>query len=131
MKLLENINVLVVEDQESIQKSICAIMNDLGADNVYSAGNGALALKVLKEKTVDLVISDWEMPTISGLRLLQTIRADKNLEKIKFIMLTGKTDKELVLSAIKYGVNDYIVKPIKEEILVEKIKKCLGDTGGT
>ncbi len=129
MKLLENMNVLVVEDEALIRKTVRSLVERLGASEVFSAGNGVSALKFLKERKVDLIVSDWEMPLLSGLKLLQTVRSDKALKDKKFIMLTGANQKEAVLQAAKLGVDNYIVKPISIDVLAGKIRSCLDDNG--
>ncbi len=130
MRLLENRAILVVEDSEIFRKAIAKMTASLGAKEIFRAGNGATALKFIKEKKIDLILSDWEMPLLNGLHLLRMIRSDKNLEDSKFIMLTSACEKDAVLTAAKEGVNDYIIKPVRIETLAEKIKGCLSSAHG-
>ncbi|MEE8403509.1 MAG: response regulator [Candidatus Hydrothermarchaeaceae archaeon] len=125
MQLLQGRKVIVIDDQETIQKTVCKMVQCFGPREVLTAENGASALKVLKKTKVDLIISDWEMPVINGLTLLHAVRADQFIQTTKFIMLTGANGRDFILKAVKLGVDDYIVKPVTIEVLAEKIKACL------
>ncbi len=126
MQLLEDLNLLIVEDMESTRRSIGEMVRCLGAGVVYSAGNGLSALKLLKEKKIDIVLSDWEMPLLNGIKLLRAVREDPALRRIRFIMLTAANDKKAVVQASQGGVNSYLIKPVRIEILAEKLRDCLG-----
>src|SRR5262249_15046329 len=93
----------------------------LGYNNVVEAEDGAEALSLLQREKVDFVISDWNMPNMSGLDLLKAIRADDNLKPLPVLLVTAEALKENVVEALKAGVNNYVIKPFTAETLKEKI----------
>ncbi|MFB3924436.1 MAG: chemotaxis response regulator CheY [Syntrophales bacterium] len=119
----KKIKILVVDDFATMRKVIRNLLKQIGYDNVIEAENGQVAFRTLKSQKVDFVISDWNMPTMSGLELLRAIRADQELSKTPFLMVTAEALKENVVEAVKAGVNNYIVKPFTAEVLEEKIAK--------
>ncbi|MCD6548902.1 MAG: chemotaxis response regulator CheY [Thermodesulfobacterium sp.] len=122
-----NIKILVVDDFATMRKIIKNILTQLGFKDIIEADDGTTALELLKKQKVDLIISDWNMPKMSGIDLLKAVRADENLKDIKFIMVTAEAQKENVVEAIKHGVNQYVVKPFTPETLKEKLEKVFGD----
>jgi len=126
MALNTDLKVLVVDDFATMRKIIKNILSQLGFKNIYEADDGTTALEVLKKEKIDLIISDWNMPKMSGLELLKAVRSDPNLKDIIFIMVTAEAQKDNVIEAIKHGVNQYIVKPFTPETLKEKLEKVLG-----
>ena len=127
MALNTNIKILVVDDFATMRKIIKNILTQLGFKDIIEADDGTTALELLKKQKVDLIISDWNMPKMSGIDLLKAVRADENLKDIKFIMVTAEAQKENVVEAIKHGVNQYVVKPFTPETLKEKLEKVFGD----
>ncbi|MBO8143694.1 MAG: chemotaxis response regulator CheY [Thermodesulfobacterium sp.] len=127
MALDTNIKILVVDDFATMRKIIKNILTQLGFKDIIEADDGTTALELLKKQKVDLIISDWNMPKMSGIDLLKAVRADENLKDIKFIMVTAEAQKENVVEAIKHGVNQYVVKPFTPETLKEKLEKVFGD----
>ncbi len=127
MALNTNIKILVVDDFATMRKIIKNILTQLGFKDIVEADDGTTALEVLKKQKVDLIISDWNMPKMSGLELLKAVRGDENLKDIKFIMVTAEAQKDNVIEAIKHGVNQYVVKPFTPETLKEKLEKVFGD----
>ena len=125
MALNTDLKVLVVDDFATMRKIIKNILSQLGFKNIYEADDGTTALEVLKKEKIDLIISDWNMPKMSGLDLLKAVRSDPNLKDIIFIMVTAEAQKDNVIEAIKHGVNQYIVKPFTPETLKEKLEKVL------
>lgn len=121
-----NIKILVVDDFLTMRRIIKNILNQLGFKDIIEADDGTTALEILKKQKVDLIISDWNMPKMTGLELLKAVRSDENLRDIKFIMVTAEAQKENVIEAIKHGVNQYIVKPFTPETLKEKLEKVFG-----
>ncbi|NTV54455.1 MAG: response regulator, partial [Syntrophaceae bacterium] len=83
------------------------------------------AFKILKSQPVDFVISDWNMPNMSGLELLKAVRADEELKELPFLMVTAEALKDNIVAAVKAGVSNYIVKPFTAEVLNEKIEKIV------
>ncbi|HPL63813.1 MAG: response regulator [Syntrophales bacterium] len=121
----KKIKILVVDDFATMRKVIRNLLKQIGYDNVIEAENGQIAFKTLQSQQVDFIISDWNMPTMSGLELLKAIRADANLAKTPFLMVTAEALKENVVEAVKAGVNNYIVKPFTAEVLEGKIAKII------
>jgi two-component system chemotaxis response regulator CheY len=121
----KKIKILVVDDFATMRKVIRNLLKQIGYDNVIEAENGQIAFKTLQSQQVDFIISDWNMPTMSGLELLKAIRADANLAKTPFLMVTAGALKENVVEAVKAGVNNYIVKPFTAEVLEGKIAKII------
>ncbi len=126
MAIDPNIKILVVDDFSTMRKIIRNILTQLGFKNILEADDGTTALEILKKEKVDLIISDWNMPKMSGLELLKAVRSDENLKDIPFVMVTAEAQKENILEAIKYKVNQYIVKPFTPETLKEKLEKVFG-----
>ena len=126
MALNTNLKVLVVDDFATMRKIIKNILTQLGFKNIFEADDGSSALELLKKEKIDLIISDWNMPKMSGLDLLKAVRNDPNLKDILFVMVTAEAQKDNVIEAIKHGVNQYIVKPFTPETLKEKLEKVLG-----
>jgi len=121
----KKIKILVVDDFATMRKVIRNLLKQIGYENVVEAENGQVAMRTLKSQKVDFIISDWNMPAMSGLELLKAVRADEELTSTPFLMVTAEALKENVVEAVKSGVNNYIVKPFTAEVLEEKIKKIV------
>ncbi len=119
----KDIKVLVVDDMATMRRIIKSLLDQLGFKNIDEAEDGAVALQKLKSGNYDLVITDWNMPNMTGLELVQEIRKDPQLKDIPVLMVTAEAKKENVIAAIKAGVNNYIVKPFTAETLKEKLEK--------
>ncbi|MHB8068393.1 MAG: response regulator [Desulfobaccales bacterium] len=122
-------NVLVVDDVEVTRKIICHILKRIGFDNIFETDNGTTALSMLREFRVDLIITDWNMPQMSGLELLQKIRANPKHQHIPVLMITGEGQEEYILAAVKAGVDNYVVKPFKAETLKKQIETVFKKLG--
>jgi two-component system, chemotaxis family, chemotaxis protein CheY len=118
-----NMKILVVDDMSTMRRIVKNIMKQLGFPNVEEAENGQDALDKLRAESFGLVISDWNMPVMSGIELLRAIRADDKLKAIPLLMVTAEAQKENLIEAIQAGVSNYIVKPFTAEVLQEKINK--------
>jgi two-component system, chemotaxis family, chemotaxis protein CheY len=121
----KHIKILVVDDFATMRKVIRNLLKQVGYENIAEAEDGVGALKALKSQKVDLVISDWNMPNMTGLELLKAVRSDEDLKSTPFLMVTAEALQDNVIAAIKAGVNNYIVKPFTAEVLNEKIMKIL------
>ena len=115
---------LVVDDFEPMRKVTVNQLRSLGAANVLTAMNGAEALRMLKTQPVDIVLSDWNMPVMSGLDLLQAMHADESLEAIPFIMITAEAERSQVKEAIASGVTYLMLKPYTPNRLAAQIEKA-------
>ena len=118
----EGKKVLVVDDSAVMRQIIKKNLKELGFSELSEAENGAAGLKKAGEEPIDLIVSDWNMPNMTGLEFLKAVRADASLKGIAFIMVTSESDKEKIMEAVKAGVNQYIVKPFNAIQLEEKIK---------
>jgi len=121
-----NLRVLVIDDFATMRKIEKNILGQLGIKNVDEADDGSTALPKLQANKYDIVLLDWNMPTMTGLELLKAVRSDENLKSLPVIMVTAEALKDNIVAAAQAGVNDYIVKPFTAGTLEEKIKKVLG-----
>ncbi len=116
--------ILAVDDSSTMLRILVNTLNKAGYNNVITADNGQDALQKLMENgDVTLVLSDWNMPEMKGLDLLQAIRSDDKFKLLPFIMVTSRNVKEDILEAVRAGANDYLVKPFTVESLKEKIER--------
>jgi len=115
--------ILLVDDFSTMRRIIRNILKQIGYENVDEAEDGQQALVKLKAEKFDFVVSDWNMPNMTGIELLQAIKSDSGLKDIPVLMVTAETEKEKVLEAVQSGVNSYIVKPFTAEVLMEKMNK--------
>jgi len=121
----KNIKILVVDDFGTMRKVIKNILKQVQYENIVEAEDGVVALKILKSQKIDFVISDWNMPNMTGYDLLKAVRADPEIGKTPFLMVTAESLQENVVAAVKAGVSNYIVKPFTAETLNEKITKIM------
>ncbi len=125
MDVNKKIKILVVDDFATMRKVIRNLLKQSGYENVTEAEDGVAAMNVLKSTKIDFVISDWNMPNMTGIELLKAVRSDNELGAMPFLMVTAESLKENVVEAVKAGVSNYIVKPFTAEVLGEKIDKIL------
>jgi len=130
MDIDKNMRILVVDDFATMRKVIKNLLRQSGYQNVTEAEDGVVALKELRSQKIDFVISDWNMPNMTGIELLKAVRADSELSSLPFLMVTAESLKDNVLEAVKAGVSNYIVKPFTAEVLNEKIEKIIENLGG-
>ena len=125
MALDKNMNILVVDDFSTMRRIITNVLRQLGFDNITEAEDGAKALQILESETFDFVITDWNMPQMSGLDLIKAIRASDNetLKAVPILMVTAEALQDNIIAAAKAGVNNYIIKPFDAQTLAEKINK--------
>ncbi len=121
----KNIKVLIVDDFATMRKVVRNLLKQVGYEDIVEAEDGVMALKALKSQKIDVIVSDWNMPNMTGLELLKAVRADAELAKTPFLMVTAEALQDNVVAAVKAGVNNYIVKPFTAEVLNEKIKKIM------
>jgi two-component system, chemotaxis family, chemotaxis protein CheY len=117
--------ILVVEDSQ-IQLMVCTNqLKQLGFEKIAIAKNGTKAYSIIENGSIDVIISDWEMPEMNGLELLKKVRANPSHKDIPFIMLTIHKDDELNEEALKSGATDFIVKPGTPDIFQEKLTQLI------
>ena len=120
-------NVLVVDDYQTMRRILRTLLQQVGFKNIDEAADGGTALRKLRDAAFGLVVSDWNMEPMSGLQLLQEVRADDKLSATPFIMVTAESKSENVVAAKEAGVNNYIVKPFNADALKKKIADVLGE----
>ena len=115
--------ILVVDDFSTMRRIIKNLLRDLGFTNTSDADDGQTALPMLKSGTYDFLVTDWNMPGMTGIELLKAVRADPDLASLPVLMVTAEQKKEQIVEAAQAGVNGYIVKPFTAITLKEKIDK--------
>ncbi len=115
--------ILVVDDFSTMRRIIKNLLRDLGFTNTEEADDGNTALPMLKTGKFDFLVTDWNMPGMTGLDLLKTIRADAALKNLPVLMVTAEAKREQIVAAAQAGVNGYVVKPFTAAVLKEKIEK--------
>jgi two-component system chemotaxis response regulator CheY len=114
---------LVVDDFSTMRRIVRNLLKELGYTNVEEAEDGAAALQRLRGEQFHFIVSDWNMPNMTGLELLQAIRADASLKSLPVLMITAEARKENIIEAARAGANGYIVKPFTAATLDEKLAK--------
>jgi two-component system chemotaxis response regulator CheY len=121
----ENLKFLVVDDFSTMRRIVRNLLKELGFTNVDEAEDGVAALAKLKGGSFDFVISDWNMPNMTGIELLRAIRADATLRSLPVLMITAEAKKENIIEAAQAKASGYIVKPFTAAVLDEKLNKIL------
>ena len=119
--------ILVVDDYRTMVRIIRNLLRQIGFEDVDEASDGTEALEKLRENKYELIISDWNMEPMTGYDLLQEVRADSQLSKTPFIMITAESKADNVIAAKQAGVSNYIVKPFNAATLKAKIQSVLGE----
>ncbi len=129
MAVDKNMNILIVDDYNTMLRIIKNLLKQLGFPNVDEATDGTMALEKIKSKKYGLVISDWNMEPMTGIELLKQVRGsnDNNYQNVPFIMITAESKTENVIAAKQAGVNNYIVKPFNAETLKTKMTSVIGE----
>jgi two-component system chemotaxis response regulator CheY len=123
LKMDLKMKILVVDDFSTMRRIVKNLLKQLGYENIDEAEDGEQALAKLRANRFQFVVSDWNMPNMTGIELLKNVRNDPELKSLPFLMVTAEAEKEKVVEAIKAGVNNYIIKPFTAEILKEKMDK--------
>jgi two-component system, chemotaxis family, chemotaxis protein CheY len=118
-----NMKILVVDDMVTMRKILKNILKQLGFANIDEAENGQEALEKLHRDTFGFVVSDWNMPVMTGIDMLRAIRADEKLKAIPVLMVTAEAQQSNLVEAVQAGVSNYIVKPFTAETMQEKLGK--------
>ncbi|MCH9044790.1 MAG: response regulator [SAR324 cluster bacterium] len=118
-----SMSVLVVDDFATMRRIISNVLKQLGFENILEAEDGTKALQMMETEKIDFVITDWNMPQMSGLDLLKAIRASEDKKDIPVLMVTAEAMQENIMKAAKAGVNNYIIKPFDAKTLSDKINK--------
>ena len=125
-----NMKVLVVDDFATMRKIVRNILKQIGFTNIVEADDGAAAMSIIKKDKIDFVVTDWNMPNMTGLELLQNIRAEEKAKDMPVLMVTAEGLAENVVDAVKSGVDNYIVKPFTAETIQVKIEQIFAKRAG-
>lgn len=126
MELDKSVRVLVVEDNPNLRKVIINIVKKLGYTDIIDAEDGQQAWEKIEEGGVGLVLTDWNMPRMNGLELLQKVReANETISQIPLLMITAADTKNAILNAGKHGVDAYIIKPFSVSTIADKIQEAV------
>jgi len=119
----KNMNILIVDDFSTMRRIVKNLLTDLGFTRTSEAEDGASALAHLRANACELVVTDWNMPGMSGIELLKAIRADAKFARLPVLMVTAEAKREQIIEAAQAGVNGYIIKPFTAQTLQEKLAK--------
>jgi two-component system chemotaxis response regulator CheY len=124
-----SLKFLVVDDFSTMRRIVRNLLKELGFTNVEEAEDGAVALSKLRQGGFEVVVSDWNMPNMDGLTLLQAMRADAELKSLPFLMITAEAKKENIAAAVQAGASSCIAKPFTAATLQEKLDKIFEKMG--
>ncbi|MGH1440394.1 MAG: chemotaxis response regulator CheY [Cellvibrionaceae bacterium] len=119
----KNMKILIVDDFSTMRRIIKNLLRDLGFTNTQEADDGLTALPMLKSGDFDFLVTDWNMPGMTGIDLLKQVRADEKLADLPTLMVTAEAKRDQIVEAAQAGVNGYVVKPFTAAALKEKIEK--------
>ena len=120
---------LIVDDFSTMRRIIKSVLNELGYSNVTEADDGSTALPLLRDGDFDFLITDWNMPTVSGLDFARSVRAAPFGHSVPILMVTTRGAREDIAAAVEAGINNYILKPFTPSVLKEKIDRLLTTLG--
>jgi Response regulator containing CheY-like receiver, AAA-type ATPase, and DNA-binding domains len=118
-----NMRILVVDDFSTMRRIIKNILRQLGFNNVVEADDGTTAWDTLNKDRIDFIISDWNMPQMTGIDLLRKVRSSEEFADLPFLMVTAEAQQENIIEAVQAKVSNYIVKPFTAEVMKQKIDK--------
>lgn len=119
----KDMKILIVDDFSTMRRIIKNLLRDLGFNNTHEADDGSTALPMLTNGDFEFLVTDWNMPGMTGIELLKKVREDDKLKNMPVLMVTAEAKKEQIVEAAQAGVNGYIVKPFNAATLNEKIQK--------
>ncbi|RMT87813.1 hypothetical protein ALP39_02844 [Pseudomonas marginalis pv. marginalis] len=123
VELDKNMKILIVDDFSTMRRIIKNLLRDLGFTNTVEADDGLTAIPILNSGSIDFLVTDWNMPGMTGIDLLRHVRADEKLRSLPVLMVTAEAKREQIIEAAQAGVNGYVVKPFTAQALKEKIEK--------
>ncbi len=128
--LNKDMKILIVDDFSTMRRIIKNLLRDLGFSNTQEADDGVTALPMLKSGNFDFLVTDWNMPGMTGIDLLKAVRADERLASLPVLMVTAEAKRDQIIAAAQAGVNGYVVKPFTAAALKEKIDKIFDRVDG-
>ena len=126
----KNMKILIVDDFSTMRRIIKNLLRDLGFTNTHEADDGVTALPMLRSGDFAFLVTDWNMPGMTGIDLLKEVRADAKLVSLPVLMVTAEAKRDQIIEAAQAGVNGYVVKPFTAQVLKEKIDKIFERVGG-
>lgn len=115
--------ILIVDDFSTMRRIVKNLLKDLGFTNTVEADDGKTALPLLEKGNIDFLVTDWNMPGMTGIDLLKAVRANPALANLPVLMVTAEAKREQIIMAAQAGVNGYVIKPFTAATLKEKIEK--------
>jgi two-component system chemotaxis response regulator CheY len=115
--------VLVVDDFSTMRRIVKNILRQIGFTNVVEADDGTTAWDVLNKDKIQFIVSDWNMPQMTGIELLRKVRSSEEFAELPFLMVTAEAQQENIIEAVQAKVSNYIVKPFTAETMKQKIDK--------
>jgi two-component system chemotaxis response regulator CheY len=122
--------ILIVDDFSTMRRIIKNLLRDLGFTNTQEADDGVTALPMLRTGEFDFLVTDWNMPGMTGIDLLKEVRADPSIASLPILMVTAEAKRDQIIEAAQAGVNGYVVKPFTAQVLKEKIDKIFERVDG-
>lgn len=122
---MTNKTVLIVDDMRTVRLKLRKICTDVGVKTIFEAADGAEAFDVLLNFNIDLVLSDWNMPVLTGIELVKKMRDTPKVAAVPVIFITSETEKSAILQSLQYGITDYVVKPFLDTTVSEKVVAIL------
>ena len=119
----KNMKILIVDDFSTMRRIIKNLLRDLGFSNTQEADDGLTGLPMLQSGSFDFLVTDWNMPGMTGIDLLKAVRADERLRDLPILMVTAEAKRDQIIEAAQAGVNGYVVKPFTAAVLKETIEK--------
>lgn len=118
-----NMKVLVIDDFSTMRRIVKNILRQIGFTNIIEADDGTTAWEIINKEKVDFVVSDWNMPQMTGIELLRKVRSSEQYNGLPFLMVTAEAQQENIIEAVQAKVSNYIVKPFTAETMKQKIDK--------
>lgn len=124
---LTTVKVLVVDDDQYMRKVVRAMLTSIGIKQIYEASDGPAGLEAIRNFSPDIVFVDWEMPGMDGLQFIRMVRSPDQfpMPDVPIVLLTGHGDRWRVIEAARYGVNEYLLKPVSTKALLERVASVL------
>ena len=117
----ENVDILIVDDAATVRSIMKLQLQQMGFEHIHEAPDGSVAWEMLQSEKIDLIISDWNMPVMTGYELLRQVRNSASYKNIPFIMVTAEASQSSISMAMKLKVDELILKPFTLEILERKV----------
>ena len=124
-KVFATRRIFIIDDMDAMRQIEKSCLTEAGFQHIDTATNGQTALEYLKVHDVDIIVCDWDMPDVTGIEVLEAVRADEKLKDTLFIMVTAETRAKNIKLAIDAGATDYLLKPFKTDQLVYRVLKAL------